>query len=155
MDEYDRFKRSVAVSDLACWCVAHHLRMKGNEVMLILRPTRTRTEPMGKYGGKTDLLIDRPNRKPFEVEVKWKHSVNFTSLDQYPYATVFLDRINKPPADLTVVVNRDLTHGIFIPLSTKPQWVEQQVMDKTKGYPWKGFACPKLVLSFRELILCR
>jgi hypothetical protein len=100
-----------------------------------------------------DILLDRGRT----LEVK-SRSFSFTSVDDYPYPTAFVDTVEgwqaKEAKAVAVAVVSQSTGGIVVvPVSTEPMWSVRDVFDSKRGFRVSVLECPKSLLrSFEEFV---
>ena len=69
------------------------------------------------------------------VGVKHRTNINFTTIEDYPFPTIFVDSVssmdsNKSDLYGMTICSQDGKYMIIIPKSTMPQWKKTTVMDK-------------------------
>ena len=156
--EHQRFLAAIPGSWKAVWVVGMYLHARGDRKILIgalkLRP---QGEDVAEYGDSHDLEVqmDEGETQWWRVEIKGRE-LAFTCCDDYPYDTIFVDRVEK--ADATepygyFIVNRALTHAAIIKTSTKEHWIKKTVKDtkKTREYPVFLYECPKGLAKFVQM----
>jgi hypothetical protein len=157
IDEEATFRSNVTRSRHAALVVADYLVRLGYEASVPETRIRPAFEDRSAYGdGGNDVVLCR--RESFlvqKVEVKWR-GLDFTGADDYPFATVNVDRVAKVeacgPALLYVSANRLLTHGCFILGSTQPHWLVEESTDDARGYsPFRIYRCPIGLCYFEAL----
>lgn len=152
MNEDARFRNAVDQSWDAVFAVARYIHRLGDWEVLIqpyrLRPSFERRDG---YGDQSDLMARKHNSWRY-VEVKWKHTLEFTSRDDFPYPTILLDRPEKGHAHSYFTCNRALTHAAIVDFKTRDRWLgPTEYFDKTKGYRGYAYECPVELAKFVAL----
>jgi hypothetical protein len=142
------FRANYAKSFNAVWAVARRIHRQGELEVRIspfhLRPTFAEREA---YGDAGDILVRRMGRDDWErVEVKGR-SLDFTCLDDFPYPSFFLERVNHlekfDPAYAYFMANRALTRAAVVMGSTRPKWIGPTTFfDRTYGREANAYECP-------------
>lgn len=100
-----------------------------------------------------DILLSRDRT----LEVK-SRSFHFTSVDDYPYETAFVDTVEgwlaKRQHPVAVCVVSQRSGGVVVvPVSSAPMWGKRRVFDSKRGFEVDVFECPKdLLRSFEEFL---
>jgi hypothetical protein len=100
-----------------------------------------------------DIMLDK-NRT---LEVK-SRGFTFTSVEDYPYQTAFVDTVEgwvaKQVKAVAVAVVSQRTGGVVIvPVSTEAEWSVRRVFDSKRGFSVNVLECPKRLLrSFEEFL---
>jgi hypothetical protein len=144
MDEETRFREAVVRQWAAVFRVAQYLHAKGN-CLVQINPLRIRPsfEQRNGYGDDADILLKMVDKERWwKIEVKWKQ---LEFIDQYPFPTVFLDRIDKSDSaqpDGYYIVNKPMTHAVSVMARTRSSWSPVTTMDTKKGYEFSCYQCP-------------
>ena len=157
LDEEATFRGNLTHSREAALVVADYFRRLGYEVDVPRTKIRPTFEERAAYGDEgVDVWICRPDSMiRSKVEVKGR-SLDFSGADDYPFATVNVDRVVKVAtyglAVLYVSTNSALTHGCFILGRTSPHWLIEEGTDPRRGYsPYPIYRCPIGLCHFRDL----
>jgi hypothetical protein len=100
-----------------------------------------------------DILLSRDRT----LEVK-SRSFHFTSVDDYPYETAFVDTVEgwavKAVKPVAVAVVSQVTGGIvMVPMSSAAVWSQKTVYDSKRGFEVTVLECPRSALkSFEEFL---
>jgi hypothetical protein len=100
-----------------------------------------------------DILLDRGRT----LEVK-SRSFHFTSVEDYPYPTVFVDtvegwRAKEAKAVAVAVVSQKSGGIVVVPVSTEGSWSVKRIYDSKRGFEVSVLECPKeLLRSFEEFV---
>ena len=155
MNEESRFRSEVGKSWTAVWVVARHIHALGGCAVVVL-PLQLRPsfDDREGFGDVADLLVKKSGGKWKRAEVKGR-KIPFTSAEDYPYATIFVDRSSKADAttpDVYFIVNDKLTYAARIDSATKDKWIGPKTYsDRTKGYDLTVYECPKDCARFFRL----
>jgi hypothetical protein len=130
--------------------VAAFFEQRGCEIIVTEPRLRPTYKERANYGDQFDVLADGAR-----FETKWR-GVDFTSRQDFPYKTAFVDRATKPPraalAHCYCSVNKSMTHIALICTETKASWLVKTIWDKVKGYhPLEVFECPLALINFIEI----
>jgi hypothetical protein len=85
-------------------------------------------------------------------------SFHFTSVEDYPYPTVFVDTVEgwqaKEAKAVAVAVVSQKSGGIVVvPVSTEGSWSVKRIYDSKRGFEVSVLECPKeLLRSFEEFV---
>lgn len=116
---------------------------------VIVHPTfvRPSADRMAEYADGGDLGIVQ------RVEVK-RRSLAFTSADDYPFDTVFVDARHcfdraRPKPYAYLILNRDMSCAIRVDVrATIGSWQVVEGLDRSKGRDRAWYACPKSLVQF-------
>jgi hypothetical protein len=141
--EEERFRKAVPFSMKAVNAFADYLRRKGYETQINQVTVRPRFEDRDQYGDKEDLKARRGDNPWKRFEIKGL-GVAFTSKDDWPFRSVFVDRATKTSerADWYISLSRDLCYSAIVDGVTHERWIVQQVNDTKKGYAYQVYSCP-------------
>jgi hypothetical protein len=100
-----------------------------------------------------DILLSRDRT----LEVK-SRSFHFTSVNDYPYETAFVDTVegwlakrSHPVA--VAVVSQKTGCVVVVPVSTSGLWSKKTIFDSKRGFEVEVFECPRSALrSFEEFL---
>lgn len=148
-----RFKAAVANSRLEVYSVALHLKRRGFRTEIPPQRIRENFDDRAGYGDDADLFVFSRSGKRLGIEVKGR-ALNFTSAEDFPYQTLFVDRVEKADKSSVfyyVSVNSAKTAMAVIRASTKDKWVQRDKFDNIKGYPLRVYECPKEFAKFVQL----
>jgi len=153
--EEKRFRATLTRSWQAAWKVAQYIHSQGNVTVqvapLIIRPSRSQRTG---YGDAADVLYSYDSAKWLRCEVKWRQP-EFTCADDYPYPTIFIDRVAKieeAPPDIYFNVNKAMTHAAIIGIDTQEQWTGPNTyFDRIKRHPVTVMECPIELVRFVSL----
>lgn len=134
------------VAMVASWMMLH-----GCDVMI--RPTLIRPdfESRNKFADSGDLEIR------LRVEVK-QRSIAFTSVEDYPYPTVFVDevfkvdRIKKGALWGYIIINAAKTHACCVKSETRKHWKKIVRFDNKDGQERSFYVCEKRLCHFCRLM---
>lgn len=148
-EEDARFKVAVQNSRREVLVVERHLRAKG--YLTELAPQRIRDDfaERAAYGDDADLFI-LTDKGRIGVEVKGR-TLAFTSADDFPYPTLFVDRVSKvekSTVQFYVSLNKSHTYMAVILASTKASWVKRDTFDHVKKHELTVYECPKELIRF-------
>jgi hypothetical protein len=149
-----RFRQQLQRSQLAVDAVAEHYRQRGLAVTvpaLRIRPTLADRKAYSDHG---DLFAGFHHRPAHRIEVKWRR-LDFTAVEDFPYRTMNIDRVNKSGglAYLYLQVNYTLTHAAMVHSRTRPSWQIDIVNEPRRGYSdYQIYRCPKGVARFFRLL---
>lgn len=148
-DEDARFREAVDRSWEAARAFGDHMLRKGYGITL--NPPRMRPcfEQRPGYGDEFDLAVVT------RYEVKGRN-IDFTSAEDFPFPTIFVDRKDKADRNAGVVhayvtLNKAQTHAAVIKASTRLMWRATEKFDATKGHNLTLYECPKEHASFITL----
>jgi hypothetical protein len=79
--------------------------------------------------------------------------MQFSSAEDYPYNTIFIDETYKIKKDtfMYVIVSSDGIHAALIDRSTRAHWVKEEIFDKKQDRKCVNAACPKELARFVKL----
>lgn len=145
-----RFKTAVKKSRKEVQIVQEYFESLGFKTELPEVRIRDTFENRHGYGDDADLIVISKEGNRVGIEVKGR-TLQFTSLHDFPYKTLFVDRANK--ADKSTVkcyvsVNKNGTHFAAILSSTKDKWIKQERHDNVKGHNLIVYECPKHLIKF-------
>lgn len=149
----NEFLRDLDESMLDEIIAAQWLVRIGFPVTWIPKTVRPSYEERYDYVDDGDLLL--PTR--MEVKRRKGDDMDFTTLDEYPHKTVFVDEVYKVdrkhrlPLFSYIVLNRTRTHAIAIPRHTQNRWVKETVSDRKQGRKCHNYACPKELCSIYDI----
>lgn len=148
-----RFEQEYPLSNRAVNAVAVHLRLSGNDVVIIAAADFVPRQYYRDNGG--DLLVRRcGSRGDFHVvEVKGR-TFAFTGQDDFPFPSIIIDRVKQQDAivALYVTVNSALTVGAFVSGKTRALWQVRNIPDHRRGYgPNPQLLCPTGLAKFVRL----
>lgn len=151
--EETRFRTAIPKSWDAAWAVAAYIHGRGGFAVqvgaMVVRPT---ADERAAYGDAADILVKRHGTDEWKgIEVKWRE-LEFSSVQDYPFSTVFVDRCEKADKTLPAayyMVNKSMTVAAMIAASTRLLWVGPKTYrDKVKGYPVTVYECPVSAVRF-------
>ena len=91
----------------------------------------------------------------FRVEVKWRWEMDFTCVEDFPFPTIMVAKVESvDKADDAVVyvsVSRDLKYGAFIPVTTRQHWTKVSNLVKNTGNVEQQYVCPKHLATFKRI----
>ena len=153
-NEECRFRSEVGESWAAVWAIARHIHALGGCSIAVpplqLRPSFDEREG---YGDDADLLIKTANGDWKRAEVK-RRKLSFTSAEDYPYATLFVDRstkADKASPDTYFILNEGMTHAARIDASTRPMWFVTTKYDRVKRHELTIYECQKALARFFKI----
>jgi hypothetical protein len=154
MTEEARFRRAVEVSWRGVGVLADWYRGRGYDVTVPLPRMRECFEDRAGYGDWWDLEVCRGQAR-WRFEVK-SRTLRFTGAADYPYPTIFVDRVEKALACRRLlagylVLNTGYTHVALVAARTWRSWVIKDRFDGAKGYGLSVYACPKDLARYRAL----
>lgn len=134
------------VAAVAAWMAKHNCDV-------LIRPTVVRPdfESRNDYADHGDIEIRQ------RVEVKHR-SIDFTSVDDYPYPTVIVDekyKVDRIPRSKLwgyLIVNRQGTHVCCVKPDTQAQWLVESKHDNKDGQRREFYVCPKGLCLFCGLV---
>ena len=152
-EEDERFKTAVKTSRNEVRAVEAYFRGRGYKTELAPERIRQNFEDRAEYGDDADLFVTVGSGKRVGIEVKGR-TLNFTSVADFPYPTLFVDRVAKVERSTVgyyISVNEGHTHMAVIVASTKDQWVKREQYDSVKKHKLFVYECPKHLVKFVQL----
>lgn len=112
----------------------------------MIRPS---AEKRFEYSDFGDIEITK------KIEVK-QRNFNFTSVEDYPYETIFISEIYRmkkllPQLEAVIVVSGDGSHAASVSAATVGYWVVDAKWDSKQGRECEFLACPKKYAKFFAL----
>lgn len=153
MSEEQRFRGAVSRSRDTVLHVAKHLQPHGTVTLpqSKMRPTFADREG---YGDEFDLQFDRGSldRDIKDIEVK-ERGLTFTCAGDFPYETVFVDRVTKADkANVTYVsLSHDLNYCLIVYPQSRERWTKSVRWDSVKHYQLEVYECPKVDAVFCKI----
>lgn len=152
-EEDIRFKGAVKKSRNGVELVKTYFEKLGFQTELPELKIRDKFEDRAGYGDDADLFIISKLGERMGIEVKGR-TLSFTSVRDFPFPTIFVDRVNKADASTVrcyVSINSAGTHFAAILSSTKDLWVQKQRYDNVKGHTLNVYECPKQLIKFLKI----
>lgn len=153
--EETRFRSEVGASWAAVWTIARHIHACGG-CSIAVPPLQLRPSfgERSGYGDDADLLVKTATGVWRRAEVK-RRKISFTTANDYPYKTLFVDRsvkADKASPDVYFILNDAMTHAARIDASTKDRWLgPAKKFDRVKHYELTIYECPKVLARFFEI----
>lgn len=149
----EQFIKDLDKSRRSVFRVARYLLDVGFEVHIkptIIRPDASQRHEYADKGDLSYVSIAKNGKTVIKrVEVKHRWNMDFTSVDDFPFPTVFVDTKydgegDRPAPDVVVCVNRLLTAALMLRVEdTRPHWTLATVFDSTYGRESVVYECPK------------
>ncbi len=143
MDEEERFQAAIKGSNPATLAVICWL-WRNSPWWIKAKPAVARATGCDPAGENTiaDIFVSKDDRDLRRIEVKHRN-LNFANADDYPYPTVFLDRIKPVPApEWYFVVNAKLTRAAIVSLEVTRN--KTFIIDRGKaGDRYEAWECDK------------
>jgi hypothetical protein len=134
----ERWEKGEKQTDL----IAERLRSDGLDVKAPQRTFRKTYADRKNYKDETDLIVN--GRR---IEVKSRR-FNWTSLDDYPYDTIFVDTVKKwdghkvkPLASINV--SQVTGAVVVVPGKSSGEWMKVSAKDKDTGFVYENYAAPR------------
>lgn len=152
-EEDQRFKSAVKRSRKEVLKVESYFLKLGCSTRLPDVKIRDKFDDRAGFGDDADLFVLGILGDSIGVEVKGR-TLNFTSCNDFPYQTIFVDRVVK--ADMSTVkcyisLNSAGTHMAVVMADTKNKWVKSTRYDNVKGHNLTVYECPKHLIKFIKL----
>lgn len=148
------FLEQLAIGDEWADHVAKHITMAGKYAHATPTQIARTPEQIAAFTAlEKDILLDKDRT----LEVK-SRSFYFTSIDDYPYPTVFVDTVEgweakQVKAVAVAVVSQKSGAIVVVPVSTEASWSEKRVFDSKRDFEVNVLECPKGALrSFEEFV---
>ena len=137
--------------------VGYLLLKEGFAVRVSSLATRPDHDSIDLYGDDGDVKVTFPG-KTVVLEVK-SRNLYFTSIDDYPYQTAFVDRVNtwrrkadnKPVA--ICLVSQPTGAIVVVPTSSESSWLVETVRDRVREYDRDYYLVNKICLARWESLL--
>ena len=145
MIDYDAtdptFVQDLKDSQESVWKAAQWLSGCGYNVTVRALSIRPDAEQMAEYADQGDLEIIQ------RVEVKRRPDIDFTSAEDFPFATLIVDVAHaydraKPKPYAYIIFDADASHCAIVKSLTRPSWVRTERMDRKKGRMRTFYECP-------------
>ncbi len=126
--------------------VGAYLQRLGFKIVVPVPEIRPDEAERMKYMDEGDLLVTMP------VQVK-ERSIQFSSAEDYPFQTIFIDETYKIKKDtfMYVIVSSDHLYAALIDRSTRKHWVTESIFDSKQDRQCDNAACPTELASFVRL----
>lgn len=142
------FHQGLRRSQMPALNVVNFLKKQGRDAYLrgsVLTPNEA--DRRDYYdNGDIAMVVDGVE---YDVECKCRNDLSFTCADDFPYDTVVFDEVHKVERrDLSKlwgywVISNDWVHACFIPRSSEPYWVVENIYDKSEKKLIPCYALPK------------
>ena len=144
------FQRDLLDSIDSVWTVARFLSDSGYDVEVPVTKVIANGQRREDFTDNGDLFIKKP------IEVKRRVNMNFRSLEEYPFDTVFVDTLhhwtemkNKPLGYF--ILNKEATGAITIHGSTRDSWIVETKFQAARGRERTMLLCPKNLCKYIDL----
>lgn len=154
MIDEELFSQLWALSRENQYLVAGALAKQGYFVRIIPSLLRPTVEEWREYVDDGDLELTQ------RIELKHRRDIDFHSVEDYPFPTVIVDEVRK--ADLKhrvtlfgyMILNASLTGYLFIPRSTRAEWILEELTDSHDDTPRrkKYYLCPRELVKYHRLV---
>lgn len=148
-DEGREFLDRLSGSATGVMRVASWLAKRSFNVRITPMPVwATKAERQARWQDGGDIEIIK------RIEVK-RRAIPFTTAEDYPYPSVFIDEVYKVDEALRdveywVILNHDMSHMAMVRPSTRRHWLIEEHFDPIQKRVCRWYACPTDFVSFRS-----
>ncbi len=158
LDQIDKddpgFVADIIKSETSVFAVARTFIAQGADVYIPGRAIRSHIEDRSLYADSCDFEFRGSSKIWRKAEVKHRPDLDFTSPEDFPFPTVFVDRAHKIETrgpTTTFIVNKSLTFCFIIRPDTQPNWVKVEKYDTHLKRKSSIYECPKHLCRFMPI----
>jgi len=154
------FVERLSISDLAVFRVYMYFVSMGFLLNILQHEISPDHRSRWKYtdDGDIEIFLDDPTpHTAYRIEVKHRTTINFNSIDTYPFPDIILDEAYKVEKDhdrplfAYAIVNADRTGMIIIPARSLPYWFVRTIHDNHYNDDRKFYTCAPSLGVYKEL----
>lgn len=155
MSNYQGFVDRLKKSRAAMFRVAEWLHGQGVSVTIPAIKIVPEDGNREEYYDSGDIHCECPKRGSFTVEVKHL-TTDFTGRDDWPYKLMIVSNAgtverNWGKIKAYIIVNKSMTHAIFINGDTCDKWVKKELFAKNTGKNEWFYICSMDIVSFKKI----
>lgn len=155
MSNYHGFVNRLQKSRAAMFRVAEWLHLQGVSVTIPAIKVVPEGEDNEPYYDSGDIHCECPKRGSFIVEVKHL-TTDFTGKHDWPHKETIVSNVgtvdrNWGKIKAYILVNKSMTHAIFVNGDTSEKWTKRQIFAKNTNKTEWFYVCPIDFVSFKKI----